>query len=52
MPIGNLTSQETANIYLDRLDQFVKHSLRQRFYLRYMDDFAIICKRDEAKRCV
>ena len=49
MPIGNLTSQETANIYLDRLDQFVKHSLRQRFYLRYMDDFAIICKRDEAK---
>lgn len=49
MPIGNLTSQETANIYLDRLDQFVKHSLRQHFYLRYMDDFAIICKRDEAK---
>ncbi len=50
MPIGNLTSQESANIYLDLLDQYVKHVLRQHFYLRYMDDFIIICHRDEAQK--
>lgn len=49
MPIGNLTSQETANIYLDRLDQYVKHVLRQRYYLRYMDDFIIICRKEQAQ---
>lgn len=49
MPIGNLTSQATANLYLDRLDQFVKHRLRQHYYLRYMDDFAIFCKKRDAR---
>lgn len=49
MPIGNLTSQETANIYLDRLDQFVKHVLRQHYYVRYMDDFIIIARRKDAQ---
>lgn len=49
MPIGNLTSQETANIYLDRLDQYCKHVLRQHFYVRYMDDFIILCRREEAQ---
>lgn len=39
IPIGNLTSQLFANIYLDCFDQFVKHSLRSSMYLRYMDDF-------------
>lgn len=38
MPIGNLTSQLFANIYLDQLDQFCKHKLRIRRYIRYMDD--------------
>lgn len=42
MPIGNLTSQLFANIYLNELDQYVKHKLRIRFYLRYMDDFIIL----------
>ncbi len=42
IPIGNLTSQLFANIYLDQLDQYVKHTLRARRYLRYMDDFAIL----------
>jgi retron-type reverse transcriptase len=42
IPIGNLTSQLYANVYLHELDRFVKHDLRQRFYLRYMDDFVII----------
>lgn len=42
LPIGNLTSQLFANVYLNFLDQFVKHTLRERFYIRYMDDFLII----------
>lgn len=42
LPIGNLTSQLFANIYLNELDQYVKHSLKQRWYARYMDDFLII----------
>ena len=49
MPIGNLTSQESANIYLDLLDQYVKHVLRQHFYLRYMDDFIVLCRRNEVQ---
>lgn len=41
-PIGNLTSQLFANIYLNELDQFIKHVLRERWYVRYMDDFLIL----------
>ncbi len=41
LPIGNLTSQLFANIYLNELDQFVKHELRVKNYLRYTDDFII-----------
>ncbi len=47
MPIGNLTSQETANLFLDRLDRFCKHVLRVHFYVRYMDDFCICIKGKE-----
>lgn len=42
MPLGNLTSQFFANIYLAELDHFVKHSLRAKYYLRYVDDFVIL----------
>lgn len=42
LPIGSLFSQLSANIYLNVLDQFVKHDLRERFYLRYMDNFIIV----------
>ena len=42
MPIGNLTSQLFANVYLNELDQFVKHELRIRHYIRYMDDVIIL----------
>lgn len=42
LPIGNLTSQLWANVYLDQLDHFVKEVLRVPFYVRYMDDFIII----------
>lgn len=42
LPIGNLSSQFFANIYLDDLDQFVKHQLRARHYIRYVDDFVLL----------
>lgn len=42
MPIGNLTSQIFANIYLNELDRFVKHKLKSHAYVRYGDDFIII----------
>lgn len=41
LPIGNLTSQFFANVFLDPLDHFVKERLRCRRYLRYVDDFAL-----------
>ena len=41
LPIGNLTSQFFANLYLNELDYFVKFELRANFYIRYMDDFII-----------
>lgn len=42
MPIGNLTSQLFANVYLNELDQFCKHILKIRYYTRYMDDVIIL----------
>ena len=42
MPIGNLTSQLFANIYLNELDQFCKHTLKIHQYIRYMDDVVIL----------
>jgi len=41
IPIGNLTSQFFANVYLNELDTFVKFALREKHYLRYMDDFLV-----------
>jgi len=42
LPIGNLTSQFFANVYLNELDQFVKHRLRIPYYYRYVDDFVVL----------
>ena len=42
MPIGNLTSQLFANIYLNQLDQYAKQELRLHYYIRYMDDIIIL----------
>lgn len=42
LPIGNLTSQFFANVYLDELDQFVKHVLKARWSLRYCDDILLL----------
>ena len=44
MPLGNLTSQFFANVYLNELDYFVKHKLKSKYYIRYVDDFVIIHK--------
>jgi len=44
LPIGNLTSQFFANIYLNELDQFVKHKLKCKYYIRYADDIIIFNK--------
>ncbi|MFH1253489.1 MAG: RNA-directed DNA polymerase [Candidatus Uhrbacteria bacterium] len=42
LPIGNLTSQLFANVYLDAFDHFVKDELKIKFYLRYTDDAIIL----------
>lgn len=42
LPLGNLTSQLFANVYLHELDRFMKHDLRVKRYLRYCDDFVIV----------
>ena len=41
LPLGNLTSQLFANIYLNEFDQFMKHKIKAKFYIRYADDFVI-----------
>lgn len=50
IPVGNLTSQLFANIYLDALDQFIKHELGVEAYIRYMDDFVILSPDKEQLR--
>jgi len=44
LPLGNLTSQLFANIYLNELDQFLKHKLKVKHYIRYTDDFVIVAE--------
>ncbi|WP_162532400.1 RNA-directed DNA polymerase [Candidatus Scalindua japonica] len=44
LPIGNLNSQFFANIYLNLLDQFVKHQLKCRYYVRYCDDLLLLSR--------
>jgi len=41
LPLGNLTSQLFANVYLNKLDQFIKHQTKAKYYIRYADDFGI-----------
>lgn len=47
VPIGNLTSQLFANVYLDVFDQFIKHDLKVKHYARYTDDFVIVSESRE-----
>lgn len=48
LPIGNLSSQFFANVHLDALDQFCKHQLKARHYVRYVDDFIILHESPQA----
>lgn len=41
LPLGNLTSQLFSNVYMNEFDQFVKHKLKIKYYIRYADDFVI-----------
>jgi retron-type reverse transcriptase len=42
LPLGNVTSQLFANIYLNELDQFIKHTMKAKYYARYCDDFVMV----------
>ena len=42
LPFGNLTSQLLVNIYMNEFDQFVKHKLKAKYYIRYADDFIVL----------
>lgn len=53
IPIGNYTSQYFANIYLNELDQYIKNTLKLKYYLRYMDDFVIMLEtKEECKKVI
>jgi len=52
VPIGNLTSQLFANIYLNEFDQFMKHELKIKPFIRYTDDFVVVSESEEFLRCL
>ena len=47
LPLGNLTSQLFSNVYMNVFDQFVKHKLKAKYYIRYADDFVIVHQNKE-----
>ncbi|MCX6717130.1 MAG: reverse transcriptase/maturase family protein [Candidatus Taylorbacteria bacterium] len=53
LPLGNLTSQLFVNIYLNEFDQFVKHKLNVKYYIRYADDFVFFSQdREELEKII
>jgi len=44
LPLGNLTSQLLVNIYMNEFDQYVKHKLKTKYYIRYADDFMVLSR--------
>lgn len=42
LPLGNLTSQLLVNVYMNEFDQYVKHRLKSKYYIRYADDFVML----------
>jgi retron-type reverse transcriptase len=48
LPLGNVTSQLFANIYLNELDQFIKHKLKVKYYFRYADDFILTSSNEKS----
>ncbi|MDO8590560.1 MAG: reverse transcriptase/maturase family protein [bacterium] len=47
LPLGNLTSQLLVNVYMNELDQYIKHELKVKYYIRYADDFVILSHNKE-----
>lgn len=47
LPLGNLTSQILVNVYMNEFDQFMKHELKVKYYIRYADDFVILSDNKE-----
>lgn len=47
LPLGNITSQLLVNIYMNKFDQFVKHIIKAKYYIRYADDFVIFSRNKE-----
>ncbi len=47
LPLGNVTSQLFANIYMNVFDQFMKHQFKTRYYIRYCDDFVVVSQKRE-----
>ncbi|TSC52512.1 MAG: RNA-directed DNA polymerase (Reverse transcriptase) [Parcubacteria group bacterium LiPW_41] len=53
LPLGNLTSQLFANVYMNEFDQYIKHTLKVKHYIRYADDFAIFSNnKDELEKLI
>lgn len=52
LPLGNLTSQLFCNIYMNEFDQFIKHALKQKYYIRYADDFIILSSDKEDLKAI
>lgn len=52
LPLGNTLSQLSSNIYLNEVDQYVKHALRIKYYVRYMDDMILIVENKERAKQV
>jgi len=48
LPLGNVTSQLFANVYLNELDRFAKHTLKAKYYMRYCDDFVVLHHNESA----
>ncbi len=44
LPLGNLTSQLLVNVYMNEFDQFIKHEMKAKYYIRYADDFVIMSR--------
>jgi retron-type reverse transcriptase len=44
LPLGNLTSQLLVNIYMNKFDQFMKHGMKVKHYVRYADDFVVLSR--------
>lgn len=47
VPIGNLTSQLFANVYMNEFDQFMKHTMKAKHYARYTDDFVVVADNEQ-----